>query len=83
MWTMPPALVLRRATLADAWPLWRLAHRDSRPLPVGPLAVAEVDGELVAAVSTATGESIAEPLRPTAALVDLRKRYAAGIHSAG
>jgi hypothetical protein len=45
--------------------------------------VVEVDGELVAAVSAATGESIAEPFRPTAAIVDLLQRYAAGTHSAG
>ena len=77
MYQMPAFLVLRRATFADAWQLWRLAHRDSRPLPWGPLAVAEVDGELVAAVSASTGESIAEPFRPTAAIVELLKRYAA------
>lgn len=76
MSNMPPTVVLRRATLTDALSLSRLAHRDSRPLPMGPLAVAEVEGELVAAVSAATGESIAEPFRPTAAIVDLLRHYA-------
>jgi hypothetical protein len=74
---VPVHALLRPATIADGWALWRLAHRDSRPLPAGPLVVAEVEGELVAAVSLATGNSIAEPFGSTAAIVDLLKRYAA------
>ena len=48
----------------------RLAQRDSSREPRGELLGAEVQGHLLAAVSTTTGEVIADPFRPTAHLVE-------------
>ena len=62
---------IRLACARDTPALQRLADRDSRPLPAGDLLVAEVAGELRAALSLATGESVADPFHPTAALVEL------------
>lgn len=70
------AVSVRRATAADAWTLWRLAHRDTRPVPRGDLWVAEAGGVLVAAVSTETGEAIAEPFIYTDHIVRMLRAYA-------
>jgi len=53
----------------DRAALRRIAQRDSRPVPEGELLVAEVDGELQAAIELATGEVIADPFRRTVELV--------------
>jgi hypothetical protein len=65
-------ITIRFAYPDDAANLRRLAALDSQPLPHGPMLVAEVAGELWAAVSV-TGESraIADPFRHTAELVAL------------
>ena len=62
----------------DEAALRRLAALDSQPLPSGPLLVAEVAGELWAAV-TIGGEprAIADPFHHTAALVTLLRDRAA------
>ena len=70
------AVVVRPAISADTHAIWRLAHRDSRPVPHGQMVVAEVDGELVAAVSLANGAAIAEPFRRTAHIVRMLRSYA-------
>ena len=62
---------IRLAEAADMPALRRVAQRDSRLLPPGDLLVAEAQGEVQAALSLQTGESVADPFRPTAALVDL------------
>ena len=64
-------LSIRFAAAGDAEPLQRVAERDSRLLPGGRLLIAEVAGEVQAALSVDTGEWVADPFRPTAALVDL------------
>jgi hypothetical protein len=65
------SVVIRDAVAADEDALRRLAERDSaRPIQ-GPAIVAEVGGELRAAISTAGGGAIADPFRPTAELVEL------------
>ena len=48
----------------------RLAQRDSSREPRGELIGGEGDGQLLAAVSTTTGEVIADPFQPTAGLVE-------------
>ena len=65
-------ITIRFAYPDDAAAVRRLAALDSQPLPPAPLLVAEVAGELWAAVS-ATGEArtIADPFRHTAELVAL------------
>jgi hypothetical protein len=69
--TIASDISIRLAGAADALSLQRVAQRDSRAVPDGRLLVAEVAGEIRAALSLETGESVADPFHPTAALVDL------------
>jgi hypothetical protein len=64
-------LVLRRSGSQDAAALTRLAQLDGAPRPVDAVLVAELDGEIVAAVPFDGGRAIADPFRPTAELVEL------------
>jgi hypothetical protein len=66
-----PDISIRSADTADYTSLWRLAALDDRPLPRGPFVVAEVDGEVIAAVSRESGEAVADPFRRTAQAVAL------------
>jgi hypothetical protein len=65
------ALTIRPADLADLAALDRLAELDSSYPPTGDVLVAEVGGELWAAVEVDSGAAIADPFRPTADLVEL------------
>jgi hypothetical protein len=68
----PPAepVTIRMAVSADAEALGRLAQLDSAPPPRPvPMLVAEVGGELRAALPLHGGRAIADPFRPTAELV--------------
>src|SRR4051794_36473362 len=56
---------------ADDEGLARLAELDSRPAPVGYVLVAEVGGELRAAMPVTGGETVADPFHPTATLTSL------------
>lgn len=77
------ALVIRPAYPDDATPLERLARLDSqRPFGRGPALVAERDGRILAALSTADGRAIADPFAPTADLVALLRLRAAAESSA-
>jgi hypothetical protein len=68
--TTTSQVLLRPAAPADSRPLARLALLDSaRPLK-GEVLLAEVEGEPVAAVDVSSGKVVADPFRPTAALVD-------------
>jgi hypothetical protein len=68
-------LTIRPLGGSDAAELRRLAQRDSAREPSGEVLGAEVHGHLVAAVSTTTGEVVADPFRPTAEVVAaLRQR---------
>jgi hypothetical protein len=63
-------LTIRMAVSADAEALGRLAQLDSAPPPAPvPTLVAEVDGELRAAVPLQGGPALADPFRPTVELV--------------
>jgi hypothetical protein len=68
---------IRFASPDDESGLRRLAALDSQPILAGQMLVAEVDGELWAAVSLG-GEprAIADPFRPTAELVALLRERA-------
>ena len=71
----PELVTVRNATAADARALRRLAALDDRRLPAGPHLVAEVGGEIVAAVGVRARQVVADPFRRTAdlvALLDLR-----------
>jgi hypothetical protein len=72
------ALVIRPAYPDDADALTRLARLDSqRPLGRSATLVAERDGRILAALSTADGRAIADPFAPTADLVALLRLRAA------
>jgi hypothetical protein len=63
-------LTIRMAVSADAEALARLAQLDSAPPPAPvPMLVAEVDGELRAALPLHGGPAIADPFRRTVELV--------------
>jgi hypothetical protein len=65
------SVTLRFAVPADAEAIDRLAQLDSRRAPRGPVLVAEVGGELWAALSLDDRHVVADPFRPTRELVDL------------
>ena len=80
METTASHIAIRRATDADNSTLLRLAALDSAPAPRGPVLVADLGGEIVAAHSLTRARSIADPFRPTAdirELLELRARQAA------
>lgn len=64
-------LTIRRAEVADSRALIRLAALDSASPPTGEALVAEVGGELWAAIEVDSGAAIADPFRPSGELVDL------------
>jgi hypothetical protein len=64
-------ITIRRAVPADAAAVRRLATLDAARVPDGPLFVAEVDGELRAALSVTTGRHVSDPFVATAELVEL------------
>lgn len=70
-------IVIRRADADDAGALLRLVQLADRAAPREPVLLAESDGQLVAAVSTTTGDSVSDPFVATAdvvALLELRAR---------
>jgi hypothetical protein len=68
---MESQLTVRLATPGDTRDLECLAQLDSGSAPTGPTLLAEVDGELVAALPLDGGRAIADPFRRTAELVGL------------
>ena len=66
-----PAMTLRYALPGDAGALDRLAQLDSSRAPRGVVLVAEVGGELWAAISLDDHHAVADPFRPTGELVAL------------
>lgn len=64
-------VVIRSAARWDEPALESIAQLDGRPLPRGEMLVAEVGGEVVAAIGLADGREIADPFRPTADLLTL------------
>ena len=62
---------IRLTTPADGPALTRLAALDGTTVPAGPILVAEREGHLQAALSLTSGDSMADPFVPTAALLDL------------
>ena len=76
-------VTLRYAYADDHEALVRLAALDSAAPPPAPLLLAEVDGELRAALSLADGTSIADPFHPTVALVSLLQARAGQLAADG
>jgi hypothetical protein len=75
-------VTIRPAFPDDAPAVARLAALDSQRVPAGPLLLAEIDGEPWAAIAPHSGRVVADPFRPTAALVDLLRRRAAHLAAA-
>jgi len=75
--TSTAAITLRQATAADATDIAYLAALDSRqPLSTDDLLVAEREDRIVAAVSIATLDAIADPFIRTASDVALLRQQA-------
>ncbi|MEA2457961.1 MAG: hypothetical protein QOC95_933 [Thermoleophilaceae bacterium] len=75
--TGSPHIAIRLAAGADTAALTRLAALDSAALPLGPVLVADLDGEIVAAHPLGGGRPIADPFRPSLhalELLELRAR---------
>jgi hypothetical protein len=77
------AVTIRYAFPDDAGPLARLASLDSAAIPPAPVLLAEVEGELRAALSLATGELVADPFHPSDPLVELLGARARQLTTAG
>ena len=64
-------VALRLAHSEDARDVRRLAELDEAPAPLGPVMLALVDGEAVAALSLSEGRVVANPFVPTENAVSL------------
>jgi hypothetical protein len=64
---------VRLCTVHDNPALERLAQLEGRPLPGGRFVVAEVGGEIVAALALSDGAVFGDPFRKTAHLVPLMR----------
>jgi hypothetical protein len=73
-------VTLRLATREDDEAVSRLAALYDRPRPSGPLLLAEVDGELQAALTLTGTQELLEPFRPSAGLVELLALRAQHLH---
>jgi len=75
-------VTLRFAFPDDLSDLARLASLDSSVLPEQPVLLAEVAGEIRAALSLADGAVIADPFYPSTGVVELLRARAAQLRSA-
>jgi hypothetical protein len=70
------SITIRRATPEDANAVERLAQLEGARTPDGELLVAEVDGELWAALELGSGALVADPFRPSGDVAAfLRRRF--------
>lgn len=76
-------LTIRRASQDDMVALHRLAVLDSASPPTGDMLLAEVDGEVWAALDLEDGRAIADPFRPSGELVGLLRFRAARTSEGG
>jgi hypothetical protein len=74
-------ITIRPAYADDNQAVVRLATLDSARVPAGPLLLAEVDGELRAALATDDGTVIADPFSRTVELIALLRKHAAVSHA--
>ena len=71
---------IRSARPADVDSLTALAALAGAAVPTADVLLAESDGAIVAALSTATGDLITDPFRATGDLVELLRLRAAQLH---
>lgn len=74
-------LTIRYADSLDDAALVTLAALDSAPVLVLPALVAEVEGELRAAISLVDAKAVADPFCATAELLELLRARAAQLHA--
>src|SRR3954451_4918690 len=72
-------VLMRRATIGDSGRIRELASLDDKRRPAGPFLVAEVSGEIVAALSLSSGTVVADPFRLTGDTVAMLRLRAAQI----
>jgi hypothetical protein len=76
------AVTIRRADSAEWDAIDRLAQRDSAPPPPrDEMLVAEIDGEMRAAVAVRNGYAVADPFASSGDLLDLLRTRAAQLHA--
>lgn len=73
------AITIRPAYADDELALVRLAALDSAEIPSRPLVLAEVEGELRAALSLRDGAAIADPFHPSLDVIELLRVHAAAM----
>jgi hypothetical protein len=69
-------VTLRLSCAADDGMLARLSGLDSSEPPARPVLLAEVNGQLRAALGLSDGTAVADPFQPTADLIDLLRARA-------
>jgi hypothetical protein len=69
-------VTLRFGSAADECTLAKLAALDSSEPPARPVLLAEVDGQLLAALGLSDGTAVADPFHRTADLIDLLRARA-------
>jgi hypothetical protein len=74
-------LTVRAATLRDGEAVRVLAALEGVGMPKGPVLVAEVGHEVVAALPLQGGRALADPFRPSAHLVELLQLRAKQLHA--
>lgn len=74
-----PTISLRAAGSNDVRTVARLAALDSAPIPLGPVLLAEVDGQPRAAIALSDGHVVADPFARTAELVSLLRMHAGAV----
>jgi len=79
---MRDQVTIRMASAADGAALQALEALDAHRLPGGDVLVAEVEGEVRAALPVRGGAAVADPFRPTAALVELLALHAEQLRDA-
>jgi hypothetical protein len=67
----PETITIRPLASADVHAVELLAELDARPVPPGPLLLAEVEGTIEAAVALEGGETIANPFSSSGEAVSL------------
>lgn len=73
---LPEAVLVRHAAPRDEARIQVLARLDDRRMPGGPFVIAELGGEIVAAMSLKTRAVVADPFRRTADAVELLRMRA-------
>ena len=76
-------VTVRRFSERDIDGIRRLAALDEKPVPIGGVLVAELEGELVAALPLDGGEALADPFTPTEDIVALLELRARQLRKAG